>query len=602
MRIIEKKISKENKYLYPDILKEIPSNTILWKTLPGLGATYSEIEAAQRNSIIIEPNVPVIVGKEQKEIHKGKIIGVYEGVTEEKILEYLKQPRNRYKIITTPESYIKVKKAVGKSRFSLYNDFFLLFDECERITTDIDYRKNIDIPMDDFFKFKQKAFVSATPIIPRDPRFEQDNFSVIKIIPDYDYRQNLDLITTNDIVAAVRKTLNKTSKEHICFFVNSTDTIEAIINTLNIKDSSVIFCSGKSKETLEKRGVNNISTTVAPDLLKKYSFFTSRFYSAVDIELDYKPDVIMTTDLYYASHSTIDPFTEAIQIVGRFRNGVNSITHISNINKHIVCKTDKEILLSLAGWREAYLILKNLAETTSNPASKELFEEAMGLVSYSDFIDDRGKENFFLIDNYINKEQVKAYYSSSDNLLDAYLQSNAFIVDYVNIYNHSTAMERLKRKRNKSNPRGANQEIVENLESLESQKDSMGEEEYKKQRYMFANDFPTIVEAYDTFGKDVFEELDYSQKRIENKLIAHKEELRGNGLGFTKAIHNSFEVGRKYTSKEIEAVYEQLIEEFGYAYKEDGKQWFKWMDKYFEGDRTTKGKKDRAFLIKDKKV
>ena len=40
----------------------IPSNVILNKTLTGIGATYMEI-IAKRNSIIIEPNVPVISGK-----------------------------------------------------------------------------------------------------------------------------------------------------------------------------------------------------------------------------------------------------------------------------------------------------------------------------------------------------------------------------------------------------------------------------------------------------------------------------------------------------------------------------------------------------------
>ena len=45
-----------------DVIKELPTNTILNKTMTGCGATTLEINAA-RHSIIIEPNVPVIVGK-----------------------------------------------------------------------------------------------------------------------------------------------------------------------------------------------------------------------------------------------------------------------------------------------------------------------------------------------------------------------------------------------------------------------------------------------------------------------------------------------------------------------------------------------------------
>ena len=54
-------IDSPDKHL-SDVLEEIPSNVILYKTLTGIGATYSEIKA-QRHSIIIEPNVPVIIGK-----------------------------------------------------------------------------------------------------------------------------------------------------------------------------------------------------------------------------------------------------------------------------------------------------------------------------------------------------------------------------------------------------------------------------------------------------------------------------------------------------------------------------------------------------------
>jgi hypothetical protein len=56
----------------------IPANCILDKTLPALGATYSEI-IAKRNSIIIEPNIPVIDGKVNDHTY---LLGVYEGCKE----------------------------------------------------------------------------------------------------------------------------------------------------------------------------------------------------------------------------------------------------------------------------------------------------------------------------------------------------------------------------------------------------------------------------------------------------------------------------------------------------------------------------------------
>ena len=55
------KIAGKIQYL-TEVLPQIETNTILCKTLTGLGATYSEIKA-KRHSVIIVPNVPPIIGK-----------------------------------------------------------------------------------------------------------------------------------------------------------------------------------------------------------------------------------------------------------------------------------------------------------------------------------------------------------------------------------------------------------------------------------------------------------------------------------------------------------------------------------------------------------
>ena len=91
-----------------EVLPEIPTNTILYKKLTGLGATYGEI-TAKRNSIIIEPNVPVIIGKCNDPKHKDdNLFGVYEGVYTDDIIKYLEKSKNKYyKILTTPESFQK---------------------------------------------------------------------------------------------------------------------------------------------------------------------------------------------------------------------------------------------------------------------------------------------------------------------------------------------------------------------------------------------------------------------------------------------------------------------------------------------------------------
>ena len=160
-----------------EVLPMIPTNTILYKTLTGLGATYGELKA-DRNSIIIEPNVPVIVGKCNDPKHKeDNLFGVYEGVYTEDVIKYLeKSADKRTKILTTPESFQKVKDAFELMDMDIYGTCFLLFDECHKIVKDADYRSDITLPFDDFFLFNEKALVSATPISFSDPRFEMPNY------------------------------------------------------------------------------------------------------------------------------------------------------------------------------------------------------------------------------------------------------------------------------------------------------------------------------------------------------------------------------------------------------------------------------------------
>ena len=73
-------ILSKGQYL-SDILNEIPSDCILSKKNPGCGATTLELNT-NRNSIIIVPNVPVIISKLNK---YPNLLGVYEGVKNQDI-------------------------------------------------------------------------------------------------------------------------------------------------------------------------------------------------------------------------------------------------------------------------------------------------------------------------------------------------------------------------------------------------------------------------------------------------------------------------------------------------------------------------------------
>ena len=301
---------KDGQYL-SDVMECIPSNCILSKRIPGCGATTLELET-NRSSIIVVPNVPVIISK----CHKYEnLLGVYENMTQNQIVNYLTNYETR-KIMTTPESFSKVKSACEKCRINIYADFFLLMDECHQLIKDVDYRPDIVMPMDDFFRFKHKALVSATPIGFSDPRFKENHFELIEITAEYDYKQEINVTHTYNIAKAVGEYLEN-HDETVCFFFNDVIETYALMKHFDIIDDSAVYCAPKSKSKLKHDyGFTKAYTKWSPNTMKKYNFFTGRFFTAFDLELDYKPHLLMITEPYHAKYSILDVDTDCIQICG----------------------------------------------------------------------------------------------------------------------------------------------------------------------------------------------------------------------------------------------------------------------------------------------
>ena len=374
-----------------DVLKEIPTNTIFNKTLTGCGATTLEINAA-RNSIIIEPNVPVIIGKKAQH---PQILAVYEGITKDDIKAYLAGEYDGYrKIITTPEGFAKkVMPAMHETDTNVYNDYFLLFDECEKTIQDIGYRGDIYLPIEDFFKFKGKAMVSATPIMPSDPRFRK--FDMIRLKPTYAYMKKLRVYITNNTVMVLRRVIGLCEEHNkkACIFFNSTDATLKIIHTLKLEGKSKVFCSEKSMKKLKKEGYKEVSDKLTD--LADVNFFTSRFYSAVDISINEKPVVIVLTDVYNAPYSTIDPSTEVYQAVGRFRNGVHCIYHITNWDANITPRSHDAVFHNLNSLELAYRSVEDVMRR-SDPIGKAAIQKSLNEMEYSRFLTTSGSRNYLM--------------------------------------------------------------------------------------------------------------------------------------------------------------------------------------------------------------
>lgn len=532
-----------------EVLPMIPTNTILYKTLTGLGATYGELKT-DRNSIIIEPNVPVIVGKCNDPKHKeDNLFGVYEGVYTEDVIKYLeKSADKRTKILTTPESFQKVKDAFELMDMDIYGTCFLLFDECHKIVKDADYRSDITLPFDDFFLFNEKALVSATPISFSDPRFEMQKFQIIRIEPAFEYKLPVSLIHTNNVLEQLKRTLDKLDATDICLFVNSTDMIYSFIKQLDIENESTVFCAKKSVEKLKNKKFKHAFEQWSKSRMKKYNFFTSRFYNALDIELKIKPTVIMISDVYFSEYSMIDPHTDAIQAIGRFRNGVNRVCHIFNTNPNLPVRTEEEIGIYLQVSKEVYDKIKTFYDCATSEDARKAYREALKVLPFNQMLNKDGKENFFAIDNYVDEALLKSSYNAQEKLIASYRSNRLFDLDVESAYFPFGDFERLKKESKYASLKDKRKEVVRQLELLKGDDETEMIRNYKEDLRK-ADSF--IYGAYEEIGKEMIESLDYSVKRIKEAMILKQYREKTEGTEFIQLIKNSFKVGQKYTKKYI---------------------------------------------------
>ena len=531
-----------------DVMDMIPSGCILSKRIPGCGATTLELQT-DRSSIIIVPNVPVIISKCKK---YPNMLGVYENITIHQVAEYLME-NHTHKIMTTPESFCKVKSACEKCGIDIYSDFFLLMDECHQLIADVDYRIDIVMPMNDFFLFENKALVSATPIEFSDPRFKENHFETIEIVADYDYRQDITVTHTYNIGKAVGEYLENHDGT-ICVFLNSITTIYSIMNEFGLFEESAVYCAPKSKTKLKAEyGFNSAYTEWSADTMKKYNFFTARFFTAFDLELNDKPEMVMVSDPYLAEYSMLDIDTDCIQICGRFRNGIKSATHIYRTNPEITVKSREQIEWEISAHEFAYNTFETYYNSAETRESRFAFGEAMETLPFRKYQYPDFTKNWFAIDNAINNVLVQGKYQSEQSIKEWY-KSCHFFFPIFRHFHYDENDDKLKIIRAGRSLKDKRKRMVQLL--------SENKEPVAEYSVDFTNKIreidPFIVNAYEVLGKERIEELKYSERKMrENMIIA---ERKGNKV--VRLIKNRFTVGRDYLNEtivnEISRIFETL--------------------------------------------
>lgn len=587
-----------------DVCEDLPSKAIIFKTIPGIGATTLEI-LSDRNSIIVEPFVPVIEGKHEfhKKLRYEKlrpIQPVMDGVSDDAILSYLADDAIPFKkIMVTPESYWRIREILEDLDEGFRSKYFILIDECEKLIQSKHFRKRIDSPLEDFFEYSDQAMVSATPIMPSDKRFE--DFNIYKVEPQFDYQRSLKLHATNNVIAALVEILEKGSDEKIFVFSNCLHTISSAIILAEIQDSSMVYCSEKSFSTLREKDIKNFASSFLKASFKKVNFLTSRFFSAVDIHLlGESPNVILATNLYRTPHSIIDPNTEAIQISGRIRTGIGTLTHITNTNGELEPLTRQDLIGKYNNDIIAYKVVRDFLSVSENLNSRSVIGEMLDR-EFAPILNEDNSINSNKIDNLIEQKLIPSYYNSLEILFKAYSVSGYFNISQS--YNHHVQSDRnLVRLETKS----GKDRRIELVEQINDHYTTYGQYHfssnwtkiYMERNELFKQD-TLISEAFLYLGYEKIIELNYNVSKLKETLVRAKQKHRKSNFQMLDAILAAFEISKSYTSKEIKERLQEIYIEYGYLLeKATAKDITKYFDVIIKRDMIRNGKKVSGYKIK----
>lgn len=553
-----------------DVYPLIETNTILNKRLSGVGATHCEI-IAPRHSIIVVPNVPIITCKVEKHKDSDNLFGVMANVSVREIEQYLEttiSSNKRIKIMVTPESFHKVRKAFSEVEFDMYENCFLMLDECHKFIKERDFRQEIVQPLHSFFKFKNKALVSATPLMPSDPRFNEQDFKKVVVKPNWPFLFDISVICANDIRRAfyhdsgwVRR--GELPKDPQCIFINSTSIIANLITDSNLEEISSIFCSDQSAVELRQRGFKNVHTEWKNEYENHFMFFTSRFFTGLDIWLEKQPRVLYFSDAKNAEQTLMDPFTDMAQACGRFRNGMKEIIHYVNFNPAIERKSEEDIEEYVNGIINSHIALRDILNSSKKKFERQAINKILEELPFKEiFFED--EIDYFMKDNITDSERVRQYYDDFYSLQAAYGWSGYFKIPLEDdTYDFPPIPAELKKNPKRSRKEIEQMQRIAIVETLSQIAPYYKTSAINDIIYTLGAINKLMVDAFFQLGKDFIERCEYNPKIIKQELLNKKVANVTPDEAFFITLYNSFEVGKKYlvsyAKEELRRIYEKFL-------------------------------------------
>ena len=529
-------VKSEYNYLSEIPNFKLPSKVLINKGKVGCGGTTVAL-TDDRDTIVCVPFVNLIKNKCKQ---NKEVLGVYSGVTVDKINEYVETHKIK-KIMCTYDQLPRLASIVGYNYFLLVDELHLLF--LQYIFRDTAIRGVLN----EYKNFKDWAFLTATPI---ESEFMLDE---LKDIPVYNIEwESKREITVeavkcdsvkSTIASIIEKFLNNEIEGNAHIFVNSVKFIATMIKYFDFEETQCRAIWSKNNKEYKNScaGIPNSDTLSKP---KKINFYTSTCFEGCDL-YDEDGKIFIVSDSSKAQ-TLLDISTSIRQIAGRIRNTkYDKIYHLfsnTRYNTDLTYEEFKEYALNEAEEAKKYASRINSdAELLKGTKSSEyvyLYKSENGF---------EFDKNLILIDifNYKNNNT----YSLSVNMLNEYDKNNIKVNLTSDDKKIKIASKTITWK-----------EYVKRYCELKKSEYYIGEElELIEEKY------PFIKAAYELFGDTL---VDMRIDNVKRAVIAKDDKKnQSEKIIYLLRTCDGFKEGTFTTGKKIKEILQTIYDKAGFNKK-----------------------------------
>lgn len=529
-------VEKQYNYLSEIPNFKLPSKVLINKGKVGCGGTTVAL-TDNRDTIVCVPFVNLIKNKCKQ---NKEVLGVYSGVTVDKINEYVETHKIK-KIMCTYDQLPRLASIVGYNYFLLVDELHLLF--LQYIFRDTAIRGVLN----EYKNFKDWAFLTATPI---ESEFMLDE---LKDIPVYNIEwESKREITVeavkcdsvkSTIASIIEKFLNNEIEGNAHIFVNSVKFIATMIKYFDFEETQCRAIWSKNNKEYKNycAGIPNSDTLSKP---KKINFYTSTCFEGCDL-YDEDGKIFIVSDSSKAQ-TLLDISTSIRQIAGRIRNTkYDKIYHLfsnTRYNTDLSYEEFKEYALNEAEEAKKYASRINSdAELLKGTKSSEyvyLYKSENGF---------EFDKNLILIDifNYKNNNT----YSLSVNMLNEYAKNNIKVNLTSDDKKIKIASKTITWK-----------EYVKRYCELKKSEYYIGEElELIEEKY------PFIKAAYELFGDTI---VDMRIDNVKRAVIAKDDKKnQSEKIIYLLRTCDGFKEGTFTTGKKIKEILQTIYDKAGFNKK-----------------------------------